>query len=886
MGVTGETHGQHSVLGDAYVLERELGGGGMSRVFVAEEAALGRRVVVKVLAPDLRDTVSVERFRREVRLAARLQHPHIVPLFAAGALPSGALFYTMPFVEGETLAASLARDGALPVADAVAILRDIASALAYAHRHGVVHRDVKPGNVFRTDGGAVVADFGIAKAIRAARDGDGPTGGDGIRSTALTELGSALGTPAYLAPEQAAGDSVDHRGDLYSLGVVAYEMLAGRPPFEGRTSQQLLAAHVMEPPEPLHRRRPTVPAGLAALVMRLLEKHPADRPQSADDVLRALDGSASPAARRLPLQLPAVMRWLPWVVAAVAAGLALAMVLLRGAHDAEPRWRVAAAIPLPAGVDPSRASGAEFALTPDGTRLAFVARDAAGRAALWVRPLDSLAARAIDGTDGASRPFWSSDGTALGFFAAGQLQTVDLRRGGPARTLCPVSRPSGGTWTAGGVIVYSPDFLGPLYTVSAVTPAGGAAPTCVPLTRVRAGEFGHRAPSALPDGRHVLFSSEPAAALVVDIITGAITELRRGAADARFVAPHWLFFMGSESGPLFTQRLDLGRVRVAGTAQRVLDRVASIRGTASYSATADVLVTLDPALPAVAPRLMWLDRQGVVVDSGAAPDSVRRLALSHNGRWLALWGPKLSLYDRDRRVATRAHALASPEQAVTDAAWGPGDSLIAYGTARAGPVALRVYHVTTDVSDSVFSAGRRLVGAPDWSPDGRQIAFTLGPGPNAPTQEIWIYARDARRATRAWATSANLGTPRWSPDGRWLAFTSDETGATEVYVRPVVGPGAAIRVSPAGGQVPAWQADGRTLFYQRYDGAVVAVGVTLGATTVQVTAPRVVLAGAPFARVDGGVAVAPDGQRFVGFAAATAPAFTLVLGWVAGLTPP
>ena len=480
MGVTGGTHEEKLELGDDYVLERELGGGGMSRVFVAEEVALGRRVVVKVLAPDLRDTVSVERFRREVRLAARLQHPHIVPLLAAGALPSGALFYSMPFVEGETLSATLAREGALPVTDAVALLRDIASALAYAHRHGVVHRDVKPGNVFRTDGGAVVADFGIAKAIRAARDG--APSRDGIRSAALTQLGTSLGTPAYLAPEQAAGDAVDHRADLYSLGVVAYEMLAGRPPFEGRTAQQLLAAHVTEPPEPLHRRRPTVPPGLAALVMRLLEKHPADRPQSADDVLRTLDTSASLAAPGPHPRSSAAVRWLPWAVAAVAvcAALATALVaaLARRAHDAEPRPRVAAAIPLPAGLDPSRGSGAEFAVAPDGTRLAFVARDAAGRAALWVRPLDSLTARPVDGTEGASRPFWSPDGAALGFFAAGQLQTVDLRRGGPARTLCPVSRPSGGTWTSAGVIIYGPDFLGPGITTR-LLPAVSNSRSCV-----------------------------------------------------------------------------------------------------------------------------------------------------------------------------------------------------------------------------------------------------------------------------------------------------------------------------------------------------------------------------------------------------------------------
>ncbi len=906
MGVTDGARAAGIALGAAYVLERELGGGGMSRVFVAEEVALGRRVVVKVIAPELADTVSVERFRREVRLAARLQHPHIVPLFAAGALPDGALYYTMPFVEGETLAAALAREGALPVAGAVALLRDVAGALAYAHRHGVVHRDIKPANVFRADGGAVVADFGIAKAIRAARhggaDGSGRPGDEpvddhveepvdgGARSAALTQLGISLGTPAYLAPEQAAGDVVDHRADLYTLGVVAYEMLAGRPPFEGRTAQQLLAAHVTETPEPLDRRRPTVPPALAALVMRLLEKHPADRPQSADDVVRALDALDAldaPAVAPGPRSSRrARARRLPWAAAGVGLAALASAVALRASgrpQDAEPPARVAAVIPLPPGVEPSRESGAEFALAPNGTRLAFVARDAAGRTAVWVRALDSLAVRPVEGTDGAGRPFWSPDGTALGFFAGGQLQVVDLRRGGPARALCPVSRPSGGAWTSAGVIVYGPDYLGPLYTVA---PAGGGAAVCRPLTRMRAGEFGHRGPSVLPDGRHVLFSSEPAAALVADVTTGAITEVRRAAADARFVAPNWLLFVSSEAGPLYAQTMDPGRLRVTGTPQRVLDRVASVRGAASYTAAGDVLVALDPTIPTVAPRVLWADRQAVVVDSATAPDSVRRLALSHDGRRLALWGPALWLYDEDRRIATRAHALATPGQAVSDAAWGPGDSLIAYGTARAGPVALRLYHVATDASDSLFAAERRFVGAPDWSPDGRQIAFTLGPGASAATQEIWIYSRDTRRATRAWATSANLGTPRWSPDGRWLAFTSDETGATEVYVRPAAGPGAAVRVSPVGGRYPSWQADGRALLYQRADGTVVAVGVTLGATTAQFTVGRVVLASPPFARADGGVAVTADGQRFVGFAGATAPAFTLLLGWAAGLTPP
>ena len=288
------------VLGDGYALERDLGGG-MARVFVAEDTTLGRRVVVKVLPPELSGAVSAERFRREVQVAARLQHPHIVPLLSAGE-GGGLLYYTMPYVAGETLRTRLTRDGALSLRTAVALVRDVARALAHAHRYGVVHRDIKPENVLLgEDGDALVADFGIAKALAAATQADAA---GRLAGEPLTSVGFSLGTPAYMAPEQALGDpSADQRTDLYALGVVAYEALAGSHPFAGRPVHALLAAHATEPPEPLSRRRPSVPPALSALVMHLLEKHPADRPESADAVLQALDEVATPSAAT-PRSLP------------------------------------------------------------------------------------------------------------------------------------------------------------------------------------------------------------------------------------------------------------------------------------------------------------------------------------------------------------------------------------------------------------------------------------------------------------------------------------------------------------------------------------------------------------------------------------------------------
>src|SRR6266849_208888 len=280
-----------SALGDAYAIERELGGGGMSRVFLAKKTRLGRRVVIKVLPPELAAGVSAERFEREIQLAAKLQHPHIVPLLTAGS-QDDLLYYIMPHIAGESLRAHLAQARELPIAETVRILADVCDALAYAHGQGIVHRDVKPDNVLLSGKHALVTDFGVAKAV--ARSSGSAT---------LTSLGMALGTPAYMAPEQAAGDpNVDHRADLYAVGVLGYEMLAGRAPFSGLSPQGLLAAQVTATPEPVTQHRASIPPALAALVMRCLAKHPADRPQSAEEIVAQLETMTTPTGGITPQQ--------------------------------------------------------------------------------------------------------------------------------------------------------------------------------------------------------------------------------------------------------------------------------------------------------------------------------------------------------------------------------------------------------------------------------------------------------------------------------------------------------------------------------------------------------------------------------------------------------
>ena len=301
-----------TALADRYTIEREVGSGGMATVYLAEDLKHHRKVAVKVLRPDLAATLGPERFLREIEVAAQLMHPHILPLYDSGEA-DGFLFYVMPFVAGESLRERLAREGELPIGEAVRILRDVVDALASAHRHRVVHRDIKPDNVLLTEGHAVVTDFGVAKAVSEA------TG-----RQALTTAGVALGTPTYMAPEQAVADPhTDHRADIYALGVMAYELLTGRAPFLGPTPQAILAAHVADEPEQVTKYREAVPADLAALVMRCLEKKPADRWQSTDEMLPQLEALATPSGGITPAQTQparAVARRRPWVPA-VAVGL-------------------------------------------------------------------------------------------------------------------------------------------------------------------------------------------------------------------------------------------------------------------------------------------------------------------------------------------------------------------------------------------------------------------------------------------------------------------------------------------------------------------------------------------------------------------------------------
>jgi len=871
-----------TALADHYQIERELGQGGMATVYLAHDVRHHRRVAIKVLRPELAAVIGAERFLREIEIAAQLSHPHILPLYDSGQV-DGLLYYVMPHIEGESLRRRLDREKQLPIPEAVRLAQQVASALDYAHRQGILHRDIKPDNVLVHEGEALVADFGIALAVSAA-------GGE-----RLTETGLSLGTPFYMSPEQATGDrELDARSDMYSLGCVLYEMLAGEPPYTGNTAQAVVAKLLTEHPRDMRILRDTVPAVLERAVAKALARLPADRYASAAEFAEALGRasqggpavsgsvavSAPPTRERVPwrrrLRRVVTAPMIPWAVAAVAlAGFAWAWLRPQPARDV---YRFAVSTPDSFAVRADH-NGTSLALSPDGLRLVYTGRGPGGRRVLLLRELGQLESRVLPGTEGAEGPFFSPDGVWIAFFADSKLKKIALA-GGPALAIADAQNPRGGTWGPDGTIVFTPTSSSPLVRVSA---SGGVVDTLTTLAS-DSGETSHRYPSFLPSGRALVFTVQfggryrvAAASLEGGVVRPLVDE----ATTARYVSTGHLLY-GSEAGALIAVPFDARRLVVTGSPVSLLEGllVKPNLGAAEFTVSpAGTLAYLGAGSARGA--LTLVDRRGVgrVLTELVAVSSPR---FSPDGRRIALTSLEqrtidVRVYDIERGTLSRLsfNGNASyPE-------WTPDGQRVAFSWQPIGRGDRDLFWTPADGSGEPAPLVRAPF--PQWEitfgADVRTMAIRqVEPATN---RDIYAVAMDSARTLRPYVrTPFDERAPTLAPDGRWLAYVSNESGREEVYVRAFPDPAGRWQVSAGGGAEPRWARNGREIYYRSGDSLI---SVTVRTEPGFAVGTREVLFVRPFSvnSSHGEYDVHPDNRRFVMISGGTVTAGLVVaLNWL------
>jgi serine/threonine protein kinase/Tol biopolymer transport system component len=869
-----------------YEIVSPLGQGGMGEVYRARDTKLGREVAVKVL-PEIFavDHDRLGRFQREAQVLASLNHPNIAHIHGveeSGGTPA----LIMELVEGETLAERLGRSGRsstglrplsadarteeaapggrpLPMDEALSIARQIADALSAAHDRGVVHRDLKPANIKVTPGGIVkILDFGLAKASGApvVDLSHSPT------MVAATVEGVLLGTAPYMSPEQARGQVVDKRADIWAFGCVLYEMLTGLRAFRGATTTDVLAAIVQRDPN-WDALPAKTPRDVRRLLRHCLEKDAGERLHDiADARLELTDALRGEPDIEAPPQQNA-MHWkkrVAWAAASVAsiliAGALAAWWALRPA-TAPPEMRFE--ITTPAGPDPT-----SLAISPDGQTIVFVATSE-GRPRLWLRSFASITPRPLAGTDGGFYPFWSPDSRSIGFFAEGKLQRLDLD-GGLVRALATAPNPVGGAWSPNGTILFTPNYTGPLFRIS---DAGGDA---VAQTRTDARQATHRFPQFLPDGRHFLYyvptGAESRGIYVSDLERGTSRRLLDADAPGVYTSSRQLLFV--REGKLIAQPFDLEKFELSGNPFSVADQVVAIGDSASagVSAAAAGPIVYRVGRAGSQRQFVWFDRSGKERDRVAEPDAgnPQNPSLSHDGRRVAMnrtvnGNTDVWILDIDRGLFSRftfdSAADNSPE-------WSPDGFRIAFNSNRSGVYDLYLKPATGAGTEQLILATPQNKAPVDWSPDGR---FLLYRTPGLTTGfDVWALPMSGDgKPFPVVQTNFEERDAQFSPDGNWIAYQSNESGRTEVVMQPFPGPGGKHQISTDGGAQVRWRADGRELFYIAADGRLMAVPIRYSSDGKSVEP------GAPvplFATRAGGAAVttnkqayvvSPDGQRFL-----------------------
>jgi len=860
----------------AYRILAPIDAGGMGEVYRAVDTRLHREVAVKVLPIALANRPELmARVEREAQLLAALNHPNIATIHGL-EMANGVQALVMELIEGPTLADRLV-SGPPPLDVALAIARQIAEALEAAHERGIIHRDLKPANIKLTAAGAAkVLDFGLAKAITPALD-DGRATAAAVGS--LTPDGAVAGTPAYMSPEQARGQRIDERSDIWAFGCVLYELLTARAAFGRATFAETLVA-VLEREPDWELLPPAVPAGTRRLLRRCLEKNPRRRLHHIADVRIEIEDAAvdDEGVVAAPLPVPH-RRWRPLVSTAVLAlGLVAALVtwLVRPSADGADQRVVEITTPWTADLW-------SFAVSPDGRRVAYVA-DYEGQPALWVRALDTPGAQLLRGTERARAPFWSPDSRSIAYFADSDLKRIEARGGSPQIVTYALAG-TNGTWSPDGTILFASTPVPGLRRVSA---AGG---TVEAATSPAADSIGQRHPQFLPASRQFLFFVGGADS-VRGVYLGSLesSETRRlvvSDTQAEYIAPGWLLFV--RQGRLLAQRFDLSRRAVGGDPITVADAVAfdPISGRGAFSTSSAGVIAYRTGQSPVT-RLSWFDRSGNSLGTLGSPEQsgLSTFALSPDGRRVAA---ERTLQDRtDVWLLDSTHQTRFTHGANGNIArvpvWSRDGGRLAFESVGSQSERLAMRRLNGDGDDEVLLESPEVKVPCDWSPDGRLLMFYI-PDPKTGT-DLWLLAEGKRQPSVFLRTSANELWGQFSPDGRWVAYQSNETGRYEIYVRPFVGQGAASPISTAGGVYPRWSRDGRELYYIAPDAKMMAVAIRATMPAIDAGVPVPLF---QTRRVGGGLnvigrghqyAIGPDGRFLINVeAAASAPPLTLVLNW-------
>ena len=876
-----------------YRIISKLGEGGMGEVYRAHDERLGRDVAIKLLpASFANDLDRLNRFEVEARATGTLNHPNILTVHDLGT-HADAPFIVSELLDGTELRQEL-NEGALSVRKAIDYAQQIASGLAAAHEKGIVHRDLKPENLFVTSDGRVkILDFGLAKLKPQKPSGsvdlDAPT------KLPLTDPGVVMGTVGYMSPEQVRGQDADHRSDIFSFGIILFEMLSGQRPFQGESGAEMMTAIVREDPPELGSLSTNVPESLERIVRRCLEKKPEHRFQSASDLSFALAALSLPSGsnqkgvtsgftEKAPSKAGFFRRaWLGWLVAAIA----LLAALLLGSRDfrsSTPQAQLTRfSFALPKGTNTVGESAPVVALSPDGSRLVFSAEDAAGKRQLWLRPLDAFTARPLTGTEGASYAFWSPDGKYVAFFADNKLKKLDLGSG-VVDAICQTGRGSGrgGDWNRDGVILFNNGFEEGLSRVNAT----GGAPEVVSELNASHGERMHLFPSFLPDGKHYLFDISGGDNRGIYLGTLGSRENKllislgtdvANSTQAVWAPPGFILYALNRN-TLMAQPFDPDRLEVKGEPFRVAENVLyTVNGKARFTTSENGVLAFVEGGEANTVQLSWRDRQGKQVGTTGLPDLWTGFRLSPDERSVVL----------SREESNRLHALwildllkGTTSRFVADGdsfypVWSPDGKQILYGSVRNGLYFFLKPVAGNGQEEQVFFVQRGGYYPSSWSNDGKYLIFRATAAETG--ADLWLLPFSDRKPQRFLESTFNEQNARISSDGNWLAYQSDESGGNEVYVTQFPQPSRSWRISTGGGTHPNWRDDGKELYFVSGN-KLMAVTVNAG-TEFTTGTPQ------PLFELEGtNYAASKDGSRFlvsVVTERAAAPPINVVVNWTA-----